>query len=89
MTATSTGHDSHRRLRAPLNKLFARASIMRIEGRVAARVERLCGRLDAYKGTGEVVNLTNAMSSLTTDIILSFIFEEPSDYLGDPDFNEE
>lgn len=89
MTAISTGHDSHRRLRAPLDRLFARASIMRIERRLSARVERLCGRLDAYKGTGEVVNLTNALSSLTTDIISSIIFEEPSDYLGDPDFNEE
>lgn len=62
---------------------------MRIERRVAVRVERLCGRLDAYKGTGEVVNLTNALSSLTTDVISSIIFEEPSDYLGDPNFNEE
>ncbi|KAL2275643.1 hypothetical protein FJTKL_01702 [Diaporthe vaccinii] len=89
MTAISTGHDAHRRLRAPLDRLFARASIMRIEPRVAARAERLYDRLNSYKGTGEVVNLTNALSSLTTDIISSIIFEEPSDYLGDPDFNQE
>lgn len=62
---------------------------MRIEPRVAERAERLCDRLNAYKGTGKVVNLTDALSSLTTDIISSIIFEEPSDYLGDPDFNQE
>ncbi|KAJ6437467.1 Cytochrome P450 [Purpureocillium lavendulum] len=32
--------------------------------------------------------MTNALSSLTTDVISSIIFEEPSDYLGDPDFND-
>ncbi|RWA09367.1 hypothetical protein EKO27_g5733 [Xylaria grammica] len=89
MTAISTSHDAHRRLRVPLDKLFVRNSILRIESRVADRVARLCDRLSSYQETGEVVNLTNALSSLTTDIISSVIFEEPSDYLGDPDFNSE
>lgn len=89
MTAISVPHDSHKRLRAPIDRLFARYSIMRIEARVVARTEGLHGRLGAYQGTGEVVNLTNALSSLTTDIISSVIFEEPSDYLGAADFNEE
>lgn len=89
MTAISVSHDSHKRLRAPIDRLFARTSIMRIEARVVARTERMYGRLGAYQGTGEVVNLTNALSSLTTDIISSVIFEEPSDYLGATDFNEE
>jgi len=88
MTAISTSHDAHRRLRAPLDKLFVRGSILRVEPRVVARTERMCDRLRSYQGTGEVVGLTNALSSLTTDIISSIIFEEPSDYLGDPNFND-
>ncbi|KAH8647763.1 cytochrome P450 [Xylariales sp. PMI_506] len=88
MTAISIHHDAHRRLRAPLNKLFARSGIIRLEPRLVGRVDRLCGRLSSYQGTGEVVNLTNALSSLTTDVISSIIFEEPSDYLGDPEFND-
>jgi cytochrome P450 len=87
MTAISTGHDAHRRLRMPLEKLFARHSILRIEPRVISRTEKLCARLESYRGSGEAVNLTNAFSSLTTDIISSVIFEEPSDYLSDPNFN--
>ncbi|KAI0205620.1 cytochrome P450 [Astrocystis sublimbata] len=89
MTAISTSHDAHRRLRIPIDKLFVRNSILRIESRVSDRVEKLCNRLSCYQGSGEVVNLTNALSSLTTDIISSVIFEEPSDYLGDPDFNND
>jgi cytochrome P450 len=89
MTAISTGHDAHRHLRMPLEKLFARHSILRIEPRVILRTEKLCARLESYGGSGEAVNLTNAFSSLTTDIISSVIFEEPSDYLSDPDFNDE
>ncbi|KAI0970956.1 cytochrome P450 [Xylaria arbuscula] len=89
MTAISVTHAAHRRLRMPLDKLFARNNILGIESRVTDRVTRLCNRLGSYQGTGEVVNLTNALSSLTTDIISSIIFEEPSDYLGDPDFNSE
>ncbi|KAI8946629.1 cytochrome P450 [Xylaria longipes] len=89
MTAISKSHNAHRRLRVPVDKLFVRSSILRIESRVSDRVARLCDRLTYYRGTGEVVNLTNALSSLTTDIISSVIFEEPSDYLGDPDFNSE
>lgn len=87
MTAISTPHDSHRRLRAPLDKLFSRGGILGIEPRLVERAERLCIRLRSFQGTGEVVNLTNALSSLTTDIISSVIFEEPSDYLADPEFN--
>ncbi|RCI13083.1 hypothetical protein L249_0196 [Ophiocordyceps polyrhachis-furcata BCC 54312] len=89
MTAISEDHNAHRRLRSPLDRLFSRQSVLRFESRVVARAERLCDRIAAYRGSGQVVNLTNAISSLTTDVISSIIFEEPSDYLGDDRFNEE
>lgn len=89
MTALSTSHEALRRLRASLDKLFTRGSILRIEPRVVVRAERMCERLRSYQDTGEVVNLTNVLSSLTTDIISSIIFDEPRDYLGDPNFNNE
>jgi cytochrome P450 len=88
MTAISVQHDAHRKLRVPLDKLFARNNVRRLEPRITACVERLCDRLRGFAESGEVVNLTNAFSSLTTDAISATIFEEPSDYLGDPDFNE-
>lgn len=84
----SATHEAHRRLRAPLDRLFARASIARVEPRIVARTQKLCDRLSAFKDTGEVISLSDAISSLTTDIISSIIFEDPSDYLGSPDFNK-
>lgn len=89
MTAISTTHEAHRRLRAPLDRLFSRSGVISIEARLIERIERLCNRFESFQGTGQIVNLTDALSSLTTDIISSIIFEEPSDYLGDPDFNHE
>jgi cytochrome P450 len=53
MTAISTNHDAHRRLRMPLEKLFARHSILKIEPRVMSRTEKLCARLESYRGSGE------------------------------------
>lgn len=89
MTAISTTHHAHRRLRMPLEKLFARHSILRIEPCVISRTEKLCARLESYRGSGEAANLINAFSSLTTDIISSVIFEDSSDYLSDLNFNDE
>jgi hypothetical protein len=63
--------------------------MLRIEPRVVARTERMCDRLQSYQNTGEVVNLTNVLSSLTTDVILSIIFDEPSDYPGGPNLNDQ
>lgn len=88
MTAICTPHEAHRRLRAPLDRLFSRASVLRVETRIITRAEKFCDRLSSYKGTGEVVSLTNAISSLTTDVISSIIFDEPSDYLSSGDFND-
>lgn len=88
MMTISATHEAHRHLRAPLDRLFARASIARLEPRIVARTQKLCDRLGAFRDTGEVVCLSDALSSLTTDVISSIIFEEPSDYLGAPDFNK-
>ncbi len=65
MTAISTAHDKHRRLRAPLEPFFSRAGITNVEVRILARVKKLCDRLDAAQNTVQVVNLAYALSSLT------------------------
>ncbi|KAI9699827.1 MAG: hypothetical protein M1836_002862 [Candelina mexicana] len=87
MTAISTHHEAHRRARAPLEPFFSTAGITRTEARVVARVKKLCQRVNTLKGSGNVINFSYALSSLTTDVISSVIFEESSDYLGAADFN--
>lgn len=76
-----------------------------MEQHVLERVHKLCARFRTIQGTGKVVNITNALNSVTTgrmlsrniklsaktahsDAVSSILFVEPSDYLGDPNFNE-
>lgn len=60
----------HRIVRAPLDPFFSKAGILRVENRVLERVEKLCGRLKAVSGTGEVVNISNALASLANGIVI-------------------
>lgn len=87
MTNMSIPHDDHRRLRAPIDKLMSRGSLFHVEKRVVARTQKLCARLSEHRGTGEVVKMTNALSSYATDIISCLIFAEPSDFLADEKYN--
>jgi hypothetical protein len=66
MTAVSQYHDVHRAARAPLDPFFSKAGVSRVEPRVLQRIQKLCRRLRAEQGTGKVVNITYALSSLTT-----------------------
>jgi len=66
MTAVSHTHEMHRAVRAPLDPFFSKAGISRVESRVMLRIEKLGNRLRMEAGTGTVVNLTSALSSLTT-----------------------
>jgi hypothetical protein len=66
MTAVSSTHNMHRASRAPLDPFFSKAGVLKLEQRVLARIEKMCARLRLIQGTGQVVNLFNAISSLTT-----------------------
>ncbi|KAI2135411.1 hypothetical protein LOZ29_003921 [Ophidiomyces ophidiicola] len=89
LAAISRTHEDHRLSRVPLDPFFSRAGIVKAEPRVVERVKRLRNRLNALVDKGVPINLTHALSSLTTDIISSVIFDEPSDYLADPTFNDQ
>ncbi|KAK2749435.1 hypothetical protein FQN57_006369 [Myotisia sp. PD_48] len=87
MAAVSEKDELHRITRVPLDPFFSKVGIVRVEPRVLQRVKKLCGRFDALADTGKPVNITHAVGSLANDVISSILFEEPSDYLGDEDFN--
>ncbi|KAE9371229.1 cytochrome P450 [Stipitochalara longipes BDJ] len=88
MIAISQDHDMHRQARGVLDPFFSKAKLTKMEQRVQDRVQILCDRFRSIQGTDTVVNITNAINSLTSDSVSSLIFEDPSDYLGDADFNE-
>lgn len=87
MAAVGATHEMHRRALEPLSRFFSVKGITAAENRVVARVQKLGERIKNF-GTDQVMSLSNGLSSLTTDIISCIIFDEPSDYLSDPTFNE-
>ena len=68
MTAVSHLHDDHRLSREPLDPFFSKAGIKKVEQRVLERVQKLCHRFREMRGTGQVIHLFNAFSSLTGGI---------------------
>src|SRR4051812_13572453 len=56
MTAVSQYHDIHRAARVPLDPFFSKAGVSRVEPRVLQRIQKLCRRIRAEQGTGEVIN---------------------------------
>ncbi|KAI2430685.1 hypothetical protein LOZ30_004075 [Ophidiomyces ophidiicola] len=70
LAAISRTHEDHRLSRVPLDPFFSRAGIVKAEPRVVERVKRLRNRLNALVDKGVPINLTHALSSLTTGTLL-------------------
>jgi len=66
MIAISKDHDMHRQARGVLDPFFSKAKLTEMEHRVADRVQKLCDRFRCIRGTDTVVNITNAINSLTS-----------------------
>jgi hypothetical protein len=56
----------HRQARGVLDPFFSKAKLTEMEHRVADRVQKLCDRFRCIRGTDTVVNITNAINSLTS-----------------------
>jgi cytochrome P450 len=81
-------HDLHRRRRKPLEPLFSRQGVTRIEPMLAELVVTLFGRLQECKGTGRVVRLDHAFSALAGDVISGVCVDNPQmSLLRDPNFS--
>jgi cytochrome P450 len=66
MIAISKDHDMHRQARGVLDLFFSKAKLTQMEHRVVDRVQRLYDKFKYIRGTDTVVNLTNAINSLTS-----------------------
>ncbi|KAK1216896.1 hypothetical protein PQX77_020472 [Marasmius sp. AFHP31] len=75
-----------KRRREQLGPLFSRSAILRIEGVVQEKVDRLIERLTLEFQIGPV-NLFLAFRAASMDIIMSYCFAESFDALGTPGFN--
>lgn len=82
----TAGHDLHRARRGAVAPFFSKSMVQRFEPEILEKVKVLIARLNAYKGTGAIVNLVNVYPCLTSDIICQYAFASPYGYLDMPEF---
>ncbi|KAH7407097.1 putative P450 monooxygenase [Phaeosphaeria sp. MPI-PUGE-AT-0046c] len=70
----TVSHDVHRLRRNALNPFFSKQAIGRMEPLIRDLIEKLCGRFERCRETGEPVNTLHAYAALTTDIITGYCF---------------
>jgi cytochrome P450 len=79
-------HDLHRMRRAALNPYFSKASVNRLESTVQSNVDLLCARLRSRAGSAIPINLSDAFTCLSADVIGSYTFGRSYGFLQHPDF---
>jgi cytochrome P450 len=90
MAAVGTvNHDVHRQRRAALSPFFSKKSVTELEPIIQAQINKLCIKLAALKGASQVVNLSDALTCLSADIISDCAFGESYGLLDFPDFAPE
>ena len=65
----TAGHEIHRIRRAAFANFFSKSSLQKLEPGIQAMIDKLVVRLEGLKGTERKINLMDAFSSLTGDII--------------------
>ncbi|KAF2166545.1 hypothetical protein M409DRAFT_66571 [Zasmidium cellare ATCC 36951] len=82
----SVEHHVHRGRRMPLNKFFSKKSVYELEGRISGHVEKLCKRIEEFRGTGKPLSLRYAFAALTIDVVSEYAFAKSYGALDDLDF---
>ena len=84
---SSESHELHRARAATLAPFFSKAAVYQLEPIVQSVVDQLMARLRALRGTGSIVNMIDAFSCLTTDVISQYAFARPFGFMNDPEFS--
>ena len=87
MTFGTVGHALHRRRRAAFSNFFSKASVRRLEPVIQALVDKLCQKISSEMDSGKPVNLVDAYSALTQDIITEYCFSNCRNVLEMKDFS--
>ncbi|KAL2794563.1 cytochrome P450 [Aspergillus keveii] len=83
---TAEDHYRHRLIRSQINPFFSMARIRELEPTLKALVDKLCGRLEELKGTGQPINIEYPLTCYTTDVITDYTMGTGYHYLDEPDF---
>jgi hypothetical protein len=83
---TTVEHDLHRKRRAPLAPFFSASAIRRFDHVIRDKLDSLSRRFDEYREGGRVVDLDNAMTAMTTDVITQYCFGASNGFLQEDEF---
>lgn len=79
-------HKHHRLRRAAVNPFFSKQMINRLESTLRSNVDKLCSRLDEFRGTGQPLNMRPVYNALTTDITTLYAFNKSFGHFDSTDF---
>jgi hypothetical protein len=85
-TVAETDPIRHKRRRAPLESLFSRQSILKLEPMLMEKVDLCCQRFDEFYAAGRPIKVEWALKSLTIDIVSEFCFGQSLGALYDDNF---
>ncbi|KAF8857866.1 cytochrome P450, variant [Acephala macrosclerotiorum] len=88
MTFTTAKSDLHAIRRAPLMPMFSKRSIAKFEPVIRDKIELLCQGFEEARDTSSLLNLIDAFSAVTSDIITEYCFGYGYDHLKSPGFRE-
>ncbi|KAK5135280.1 hypothetical protein LTR08_005383 [Meristemomyces frigidus] len=80
------GHDLHRTRRSAIAPLFSKKNIYELQPLVKKKVDKLVYRFSQACKGGDVINLVDAMSALTMDVISSYCFGKDMRQLDKPEY---
>ncbi len=86
MVFTTIKSDLHAIRRAPLNPMFSKRSIAKFEPFIKEKVELMCKGIVATKENGNVLNLVDAFSAFTGDVVMEYCFGFCDNHLESPGF---
>jgi len=72
--------------RGAVNRYFSRASITKIEPLIRSLTGKLISKIQSRLSAGEVLDVTQAYSCFTTDVISAYCFGQANGLLDQPDF---
>lgn len=80
-------HDLHRVRRTAINPFFSVANVRKLQPVVMERVDQMMKRMDEFKHSGEVLNISWMFAAYTNDVLMQYAFARCDHRLEAPDFD--
>jgi hypothetical protein len=80
-------HKLHRIRRAAINPFFSKQAVSRLQPMLRYMIDKLCGRIDQCRASGQPMRMRQVYMCLTTDIITLYALNRSWNHLDSPDFS--